>query len=231
MAASVASPIERQMSTIAGISAMTSSSSLGTTRITIQFDLNRDIDAAALDVQTALTIAQRRLPVEMTTPPSFRKVNPGRLPDPVHRQHFGDAAAVDRARICRHRAGAADFADSGRRAGAGLRRAEVRGARPGRPGGRRGARPVARRRAHRRRQGQFQRAGRHAHRSAPDRHPAGLRATREGGRLPQRGRCLAQRRPGQARRDRARDRQRREQQDRELVQRRAFDRARHPAPA
>src|SRR5215207_4179917 len=80
MAASVASPIERQMSTIAGISAMTSSSSLGTTQITIQFDLNRNIDSAALDVQTALTIAQRRLPVEMTTPPSFRKVNPGDFP-------------------------------------------------------------------------------------------------------------------------------------------------------
>jgi HAE1 family hydrophobic/amphiphilic exporter-1 len=80
MASSIASPIERQMSTIAGISSMTSSSSLGTTRITIQFDLNRDIDAAALDVQTALTIAQRRLPVEMTTPPSFRKVNPSEFP-------------------------------------------------------------------------------------------------------------------------------------------------------
>jgi HAE1 family hydrophobic/amphiphilic exporter-1 len=80
MAASVASPIERQLSTIAGISSMTSSSSLGQTQITIQFDLNRDIDAAALDVQTALTIAQRRLPVEMTTPPSFRKVNPSDFP-------------------------------------------------------------------------------------------------------------------------------------------------------
>jgi hydrophobic/amphiphilic exporter-1 (mainly G- bacteria), HAE1 family len=80
MAASVASPIERQLSTIAGISAMTSSSSLGITQITIQFDLNRNIDSAALDVQTALTIAQRRLPVEMTTPPSFRKVNPGDFP-------------------------------------------------------------------------------------------------------------------------------------------------------
>jgi HAE1 family hydrophobic/amphiphilic exporter-1 len=80
MAASVAAPIERQLSTIAGISSMTSSSSLGTTRITIQFDLDRDIDAAALDVQTALTIAQRRLPVEMTTPPSFRKVNPADFP-------------------------------------------------------------------------------------------------------------------------------------------------------
>jgi hydrophobic/amphiphilic exporter-1 (mainly G- bacteria), HAE1 family len=80
MAASVASPIERQLSTISGIASMTSSSSLGTTQITIQFDLNRNIDAAALDVQTALTIAQRRLPVEMTTPPSFRKVNPSEFP-------------------------------------------------------------------------------------------------------------------------------------------------------
>ena len=80
MAASVASPIERQLSTISGISSLTSSSSLGTTSITIQFDLNRDIDGAALDVQTALSVAQRRLPVEMTTPPSFRKVNPGDYP-------------------------------------------------------------------------------------------------------------------------------------------------------
>ena len=80
MAASIASPIERQLSTIAGISSMSSQSSLGSARITIQFDLNRSIDAAALDVQTALTIAQRRLPVEMTTPPSFRKVNPSDFP-------------------------------------------------------------------------------------------------------------------------------------------------------
>src|SRR5690242_14129580 len=80
MAASVAGPIERQMSTIAGITSMTSTSALGTTTIIIQFDLNRNIDGAALDVQTALTVAQRRLPVEMTTPPFFRKVNPGDFP-------------------------------------------------------------------------------------------------------------------------------------------------------
>jgi HAE1 family hydrophobic/amphiphilic exporter-1 len=80
MAASVAGPIERQLSTIAGITSMTSTSALGTTSIVIQFDLNRNIDGAALDVQTALTVAQRRLPVEMTTPPSFRKVNPGDFP-------------------------------------------------------------------------------------------------------------------------------------------------------
>jgi hydrophobic/amphiphilic exporter-1 (mainly G- bacteria), HAE1 family len=80
MAASVAAPIERQLSTIAGITSLTSASSLGITSITVQFDLNRDIDGAALDVQTALTVAARKLPVEMTTPPSFRKVNPGDFP-------------------------------------------------------------------------------------------------------------------------------------------------------
>jgi HAE1 family hydrophobic/amphiphilic exporter-1 len=80
MAASVASPIERQLSTISGISSMQSSSALGISQITIQFDLGRNIDGAALDVQTALATAARLLPVEMTTPPSFRKVNPGDFP-------------------------------------------------------------------------------------------------------------------------------------------------------
>jgi HAE1 family hydrophobic/amphiphilic exporter-1 len=80
MAASVAAPIERQISTIAGITSLTSASSLGRTNIVIQFDLNRSIDGAALDIQSALTTAQRRLPIEMTTPPSFRKVNPGDFP-------------------------------------------------------------------------------------------------------------------------------------------------------
>src|ERR1700704_2378463 len=67
MAASVAAPIERQMSTISGISSMTSQSSQGRAEITIQFDLGRDIDGAAQDVQSALSVAQRRLPIEMTT--------------------------------------------------------------------------------------------------------------------------------------------------------------------
>jgi HAE1 family hydrophobic/amphiphilic exporter-1 len=80
MAASVAGPIERQLSTIAGITSMTSISSLGRSSIVVQFELNRNIDGAALDVQTALTVAQRRLPIEMTTPPSFRKVNPNDSP-------------------------------------------------------------------------------------------------------------------------------------------------------
>jgi len=80
MASSVVSPIERQLSTISGISSMSSSSTLGSAQITIQFDLGRNIDGAALDVQTALVTAARLLPIEMTIPPSFRKVNPGDFP-------------------------------------------------------------------------------------------------------------------------------------------------------
>jgi hydrophobic/amphiphilic exporter-1 (mainly G- bacteria), HAE1 family len=80
MASSVASPIERQLSTISGITSMNSSSSLGLAQITIQFDLGRNIDGAALDVQTALATSARLLPIEMTIPPSFRKVNPGDFP-------------------------------------------------------------------------------------------------------------------------------------------------------
>src|SRR5512136_2510824 len=80
MAASVATPLEREFSTIAGIDSMTSTNSLGSTQITLQFTLKRDIDAAAQDVQSALARAQRRLPEEMPTPPTFRKVNPADQP-------------------------------------------------------------------------------------------------------------------------------------------------------
>jgi HAE1 family hydrophobic/amphiphilic exporter-1 len=80
MASSVASILEKQFSTIAGVATMTSTSVLGQTSIVIQFDLNRNIDGAALDVQSAISWSQRRLPQEMTTPPSFRKVNPADQP-------------------------------------------------------------------------------------------------------------------------------------------------------
>lgn len=76
MAASVATPLERQFSTIAGIDSMTSTSALGTTQVTLQFNLSRDIDAAAQDVQSAITASLRQLPQNMPTPPTFRKVNP-----------------------------------------------------------------------------------------------------------------------------------------------------------
>ncbi len=80
MAASVATPLERQFTTIPGIDSMTSSSSLGSTTITIQFSLDRSLDAAAQDVQTAIATAQRRLPPGMPTPPTYRKVNPADSP-------------------------------------------------------------------------------------------------------------------------------------------------------
>ena len=80
MASSVATPLERQFSTIAGVTSMTSSSSLGVTQITLQFDLNRDLDAAAQDVQAAIARTAYKLPRDMPYPPSYRKVNPADMP-------------------------------------------------------------------------------------------------------------------------------------------------------
>ncbi|MEP7363919.1 MAG: efflux RND transporter permease subunit, partial [Acidobacteriota bacterium] len=80
MAATVATPLERQFSTIAGIDNMSSSSALGRTTITLQFVLERDIDAAAQDVQAAISRALRSLPPDMPAPPSYNKVNPGDQP-------------------------------------------------------------------------------------------------------------------------------------------------------
>ena len=80
MAASVATPLERQFSAIPGVDSMSSSSSLGSTSVTIQFALTRDIDSAAQDVQTAIATSQRMLPSGMPSPPTFRKVNPADMP-------------------------------------------------------------------------------------------------------------------------------------------------------
>ncbi len=80
MASAVATPLERQFTTIAGIDSMTSTNSLGNTQITLQFDLDRDIDGAAVDVQTAIAAAMPLLPPGMPSPPSFRKVNPSDSP-------------------------------------------------------------------------------------------------------------------------------------------------------
>jgi len=80
MASAVASPLERQFTTIAGIDEMTSSSSTGSSNVTLQFDLNRDIDSAAVDVQTAIAAVMPLLPAGMPAPPSFRKFNPADSP-------------------------------------------------------------------------------------------------------------------------------------------------------
>ncbi len=80
MASSVATPLERQFSTISGLAVISSTSTLGNTAITLEFDQSRNIDSASIDVQAALLRAQRALPVEMTTPPAYRKVNPADAP-------------------------------------------------------------------------------------------------------------------------------------------------------
>ena len=80
MASSVATPLERQFGRIAAVTEMTSSSTLGSTSITLQFDLNRDIDAAARDVQAAINAARGYLPTNLPNNPTYRKVNPADSP-------------------------------------------------------------------------------------------------------------------------------------------------------
>src|SRR5213082_1665825 len=80
MASAVATPLERQFGRIAGINQMTSSSQLGSTGITLQFDLNRNIDAAARDVQAAINAARSQLPANLPSNPSYRKANPADAP-------------------------------------------------------------------------------------------------------------------------------------------------------
>src|SRR5881628_4117918 len=80
MASAVATPLERQFGRIAGITEMTSSSSIGATAIVLQFDLNRNIDAAARDVQAAINAARGQLPTNLPSNPSYKKVNPADAP-------------------------------------------------------------------------------------------------------------------------------------------------------
>ena len=102
MAATVATPLERSLGVIAGVSEITSSSSLGSTRITLQFDLDRDINGAARDVQAALNAARSLLPTGMPSNPTYRKVNPADAPimilsltsDSLTRGQMYDAAST-----------------------------------------------------------------------------------------------------------------------------------------
>ena len=133
MASSVATPLEKQFSTIAGVELMTSSSSLGTSSITLQFDLDRNIDAAAQDVQAAISRAGGDLPPNMPAPPSFQKVNPAEQPitymsvsSPTH-----DAGKVGRIRRTADRA--PHFHGFGRGERGRLRIKEICGSRPDGP--------------------------------------------------------------------------------------------------
>lgn len=80
MATSVATPLEQQFSSIPGIDSMNSSSTLGNTQITLQFNQNRNIDGAALDVQAAISAASKQLPTNLPYQPTFKKVNPASFP-------------------------------------------------------------------------------------------------------------------------------------------------------
>jgi HAE1 family hydrophobic/amphiphilic exporter-1 len=82
MASSVAAPLERRFGQISGVSEMTSSSTLGSTSITLQFDLDRKVDGAARDVQAAISAATGDLPSNMPSPPTYRKYNPA--DSPIH---------------------------------------------------------------------------------------------------------------------------------------------------
>ena len=102
MAASVATPLERQFGRIAGVSEMTSSSGLGSTSVVLQFNLNRDIDAAARDVQAAINAARGNLPTNLPGNPTYRKVNPSDAPifilaltsEKLHKYEMYDAAST-----------------------------------------------------------------------------------------------------------------------------------------
>ena len=80
MASSVATPLERPFGRIAGVTQMTSTSQLGATNITLQFDLDRDIDAASRDVQAAINAAAGQLPANLPSLPTYRKINPADAP-------------------------------------------------------------------------------------------------------------------------------------------------------
>ena len=116
MASSVATPLERQFGRIAGVTEMTSQSTLGQTSVTLQFDLNRNIDAAARDVQAAINAARGYLPANLPSNPTYRKVNPADAPIMIIALTSDKLAARHALRRGLDRPGAEAVADSGRRA-------------------------------------------------------------------------------------------------------------------
>ena len=134
MASTVAQPLETQFAQIPGVAQMTSISVLGTSTITMQFDLDRNIDAAAHDVQAAINAAQGQLPKNLPSRRPIRKVNPADAPILILAVQSDELPLTDGGRLRRQHPVAADLADRRRVAGAHRRRAEARGARAGRSG-------------------------------------------------------------------------------------------------
>ena len=118
MASSVATPLERHLGTIAGVNEMTSTSSVGATRVTLQFDLSRDIDGAARDVQAAINAARIDLPATLRSNPTYRKANPadGAGDDPGAHLEEQDAGPDLRRGFEHHRPAPAAGQRRGRRA-------------------------------------------------------------------------------------------------------------------
>ena len=129
MASAVATPLERQFSTIAGLDSMSSVNTQGFTSITLQFTLSRNIDAAAQDVQAAIAAVQGQFPTDMPSPPVYQKVNPADQPIIYMAVGSEDPSALHRRPLRGHGDGAAHFHHQRRGAGAGFRRAEIRRAR------------------------------------------------------------------------------------------------------
>ncbi len=219
MAASIATPLEREFSAIAGIDSITSVSGLGIGRITVQFNLNRSIDAAAQDIQAAIGNAARKLPAEMTTPPSYRKVNPGASAVLQLTLVSQEPSAVDGQRICGNQHRPAAFHASRSGADRDFRSAEIRRSCPGRSRPARGPGHFDRRGPTRGRGGELDHAGRGAQRTAKGGDVAGRYPGDAGVRLFAADHRLSQRRAGAPRRRCPGHRQRAGPRFLELVQR------------
>ncbi len=231
MASLVTAPLERNFGQIPALQLMTSSSSFGVSQITLQFDLNRDIDSAAQDVQAAINASGSTLPRNLPYPPVYSKVNPADAPivtlaltsntmslrqlsdiaDTMLAQRLSELTGVGRVTVQGNiRPAVRIQADLSRLANYGIALEDVRNV------------IVARER---------RRPERRARRRAPVLHHLGQRPDHGGRRLPQHHPHLPQQRAGAAARRRRRDRRAGEQQGRRLVHGQPGDRGRHPAPA
>ena len=135
MASSVTTPLERQFGQIPGLASMNSVSSFGNTTITLQFVLDREIDAAAEDVQAAINASRGVLPTGLPNPPTYNKVNPADTPILVPRHHLGQPAAGQGQRLRGHGARAEAQPGHGCRAGVHPGQPETGGAGTDQPGG------------------------------------------------------------------------------------------------
>ena len=131
MASSVTSPLERQFGQVPGLSQMTSTSSFGSSVITLQFGLDQNIDVEEQQVQAAVNAAPTFLPADLTESSDLQQSESGRLSDSHAGADFGLAAALQGGRFCGHGAGAENFAVAGRGTGFDQRRTEARGASAG----------------------------------------------------------------------------------------------------